>query len=224
MKKKLIVVGVVGFILLVAGCKKKDEKFISEGEIEYDASVVDENNAMASMAPNKMIIKFKSNKARAEMSAGMGLFTTSFITDPESKSMTQLVKLLNKKFILTEDEQAILKENQQDSMELVAQPEVKEIAGYKCQKVLVIPKDGITKPYDIYYTNGVDIKDPNFSNPYHKLDGVLMEYRMKKFGFEMKFVATRITSKTIDDDVFEVPKDYKKISEKEMGAIFDGLQ
>ncbi len=221
----LLVVGVIGIFLWAVACQeKKEEKFISEGEIEYKAVAVDEDNPMASMAPTKMIIKFKANKSCAEMSAGMGLFTTSFISDPETKSVTQLVKLLNKKFLLVKDRETILRENQNDSMDLVPTNETKEIAGYNCFKIRVIPKDGSSQPFEIYYTKELNIKEPNFSNPYYKVDGVLMEYKMKKFGLEMKFVATKIKNKVVDDNCFEVPTGYKKVTEKEMKAIFDGLQ
>ena len=49
------------YIFVLASCGNTNEKFISEGVIEYDAKVVDEANPMASLAPNKMIIKFKNN-------------------------------------------------------------------------------------------------------------------------------------------------------------------
>ena len=97
MKKRSILFVVIGVIIWVAGCKEMDEKFISEGEIEYSAKVIDPNNPMASMAPSKMTVHFKADKSSAEMSAGLGLFSTSFISDPSTRTVTQLVKILNKK-------------------------------------------------------------------------------------------------------------------------------
>ncbi len=111
MKKRSLLFVIIGMIIWAAGCKEMDEKFISEGEIEYSAKVIDPNNPMASMAPNKMTVRFKSDKSAAEMSAGLGLFSTSFITDPDKKTVTQLVKILNKKFMLVQDQQSIDKEN-----------------------------------------------------------------------------------------------------------------
>lgn len=179
---------------------------------------------MAGMAPTKMTVKFKDNKSSAEMSAGMGLFSTTFISDPASKSMTQLVKLLNKKFSLVQDAEAVKKEVDAYPVEITPSKETKTIAGYKCKKAHVKVLDGNASEFDIYYTKGLNIKNPNFANPYSSVDGVLMEYQMKKFGLEMKFTATSVKNVDVDDDVFELPPDYKPITEKEMNDLFVGLQ
>jgi hypothetical protein len=224
MKKRSILFGIIGIVIWTAGCKQTDEKFISEGEIVYSATVIDQSNPMATMAPNKMTVRFKANKSCAEMSAGMGLFSTSFISDPEKKSVTQLVKILNKKFLSTLDENAINKDNQHFPIDLIPTNETKIIAGYKCLKAHVIPKDKANVPFDIYYTKELNIKNPNFTNPFYMIDGVLMEYQLKKFGLEMKFVAQSVANDVVDDKCFQVPHDYKKVTEKEMKAIFDDLQ
>jgi GLPGLI family protein len=212
------------YILGFTGCSSSDEKFISEGSIEYDAAVVDQSNPMASLAPNKMTIKFKDNKSCAEMSAGMGLFSTSFISDPETKSMIQLVKLLNKKFSLVQNESEIKKENALYPVEVKETKETKIIAGYKCKKAHVKVNDEFGTEFDIYYTKDLNIKNPNFANPFSMIDGVLMEYQMKKFGLEMKFIAKTVKCEDVDDTTFELPADYKAISKAEMDELFLGLQ
>jgi hypothetical protein len=225
MKKSLLIAfASCIYILSFTGCGNTDEKFIAEGIIEYDAVAVDQSNSMASMAPNKMTIKFKNNKSCAEMSAGMGLFSTSFISDPETKSMIQLVKLLNKKFSLIQSEADIKKENSAFPVEITPLKETKVIAGYKCKKAHVKVNDETASEFDIFYTNDLDIKDPNFANPFCKIEGVLMEYQMKKFGLEMKFTAKSVKPEDIDDSTFELPADYKTISKEEMDNFFLSLQ
>ena len=87
------------FLLTIMACGRgSNGKVVSEGVIEFEASAVDPNNPMADLAPNKMVLKFKDHKSVAEMSAGMGLLTMSFVSDYNSKTVTQLVKLLNKKY------------------------------------------------------------------------------------------------------------------------------
>ena len=119
MKNRLIQCAFGILLLLIAGsCGQDNGKAADEGSIEFTASVVDQNNPMAGLAPSKMTIKFKNNKSSAEMSAGMGLFSTTFISDPEKKTLTQLVKLLNKKLSLVLNEAAIEKENAAYKFEL----------------------------------------------------------------------------------------------------------
>lgn len=224
MKKRSILVVISCLLIGAAGCKQSNEKFISEGEIEYTATVIDQNNSMASMAPTKMIVAFKANKSCAEMTAGMGLFKAAFISDPEKKIFIQEVKILNKKFILIEGEEEIKKENDEFLVKLVPSKETKVIAGYVCKKVTVVPEDKTIQPFDVYYTDEVNIEDPNFTNPYHDIKGVLMEYQLKKFGLEMKFVAKSVKNVSVDDNCFQIPSDYKKVTHKEMKMIFDDLQ
>lgn len=211
-------------VLIVGSCGQDNGKAVDEGSIEYTASVVDQANPMASLAPSKMIIKFKNNRSCAEMSAGMGLFTTTFISDPEKKTLTQLVKLLNKKFSLVQNAAEIAKENEAYKFELTPLKETKLIAGYKCQKAHVKMQDELQTEFDIFYTNELSIDNPNFANPFYMIDGVLMEYQMKKFGLEMKFTAKKINKEDIDDATFELPTDYKAISAKEMTTLFESLQ
>ena len=214
------------YILGITGCGNGNEKILSEGTIEYDAAVVDQSHPMASLAPNKMTIRFKNDKSCAEMSAAMGLFSTSFISDPDTKSMIQLVKFLNKKFSLVQKEADIRKENSAYKLEVTPLKETKMIAGCKCEKAHVKVKGGESSDYefDIFYTRELGIKNPNFANPYYMIDGVLMEYQMKKFGLEMKFTAKSVKKEEVEDSNFEIPAEYKPVSQQEMNDLFLGLQ
>lgn len=225
MKKRLFqsVSGIL-LLLIVGSCGQDNGKAVDEGIIEYTATVVDQANPMAGLAPSKMTIKFKNNKSCAEMSAGMGLFSTSFISDPEKKTLTQLVKLLNKKLSLVLNEAAITKENEAYKFELTPLKGKKMIAGYNCSSAHVKMEDDLQTEFDIFYTNELKIDNPNFANPFFMIDGVLMEYQMKKFGLEMKFTAKSIKKEDIDDSTFELPAEYKPISAEEMNTLFEQLQ
>ena len=156
--KKQLLFGLAG-LLLLAGCGTSNEKYISEGVIEYDAAVLDQSNPMATLAPNKMFIRFKNSKSCAEMSAGMGFFSTSFISNPETKTLTQLVKLLNKKFYLIQNEADLKKENESYPVEITPTNEIKIIAGYNCIKAHVKLKDESATEFDIFYTKELNIQN-----------------------------------------------------------------
>jgi hypothetical protein len=223
MKQRSILFVIIGMIIWAAGCKEMDEKFISEGAIEYSAQAIDHSNSMASMAPTKMTVYFKANKSCAEMSTGLGLFSTSFIQDPNTETVTHLVKILNKKFMLVQDHTSIDKENANYAFKFIPTKEKKVIAGYNCTKVHVVPSDQTSTPFDIYYTDELNIENPNFASPYKEIKGVLMEYQLEKFGLEMRFEAKAVKKEVVEDKYFQVPKDYKPVSEKEMQRIFEDL-
>ncbi len=216
----LAIIGVVTF----TGCGNSDEKFLSEGIVEFDAKVIDLSHPMATMAPKKMVLKFKNDKSIVEMDAVMGLFSTSFISNPSEHTLIQQVKLLNKKFALVQKMNDIKIENENYPLELIPTKETKIIAGYNCKKVHVKVKNETNDEFDVFYTNDLNIKNSNFANPYSQIDGVLMEYQMKKFGLEMRFTAKSVSKKEIDDDLFKLNKEYKITSQAEMNEIFLGMQ
>jgi len=158
------------------------------------------------------------------MSAGMGLFATSFISNPETGTHTICMKLLNKKMVTVQNTFDIERENSEFAYDLVPTKETKVIAGYNCLKVHVKPKNNHQQEFDIYYTKELDFTNPNFANPFFKIDGVLMQYQIKKMGFELRFTATSVTEEDIEDDNFTYTADHKRISGKEMNDIFRDLQ
>jgi hypothetical protein len=209
---------------LSCGDPVKEDVRISEGVITYDAELVDVNSPMADMAPSKMVINFKGNKTTVEMSAGMGLLTMSFISDPDLQTFSTVVKFMGDRRAVVQNAEEIQKENELFNIEIIPSTQTKMIAGYKCKKARVHYKGGAPHDYDIYYTDEINIKNSNFTNPYYKMEGVLMEYRIKKFGLEMQFVANSVTKEPVDDAVFQIPKDSKIITIEEMTDLFNGLQ
>lgn len=221
MKKVLFILLLTG--LITGSCNYTNPKYINEGVIEYDAKVVDESHPMASLAPGKMTVRFKNNLFAAEMST-MGLFTTTFIANPIKKQLIQLVKVFEIKQACIDDEKAIEADNAAYKVDLEETGETKEIAGYKCKKVIATMADDPTIKFDVWYTEQLNVTAPNFANPYNKIKGMLMEYRLKKFGLEMSFTATNVQKEEVPDETFELPAYYKVISKQEMDEFFKSIQ
>jgi len=210
---------VIFSVLLFASCGDNG-KVVSEGVIEFDAKVVDLSHPMASMAPTKMTFKFKDNFSIVEMSAGMGFLYTSFITNPEEKTLTQFVKMFGKKFAVIQKVADLKIENDKYPLEFTSTNETKVIAGYTCTKVHVKVKNETNEEFDVFYTKEISIENSNFTNPYSEIDGVLMEYQMKKFGIEMRFTAKTVSKIEVGDDLFKFDKESKIINQEEMDEMF----
>jgi len=210
-------------ILAFSGCGE-DPKNISEGIIEYKAVPVDPNSSMANIAPSKMTVKFKNDASNAEMAAGFGMATMSFVSDPKKKEFISMVNLIGQKYASVMGIEEVRKYNYVlPEYDVVATNETKVIAGYKCKKAKIRFKDG-SVPLEVYYTNEIKFKDPNWSNAFYKIDGVLMDYQLKKFGLELHFTATSVTESTIDDASFQLQPDYKKIPNDQLELMFKELE
>ena len=208
--------------MLLLSCSENKKNSLSEGVIEYDAKVVDESHPMASLAPSNMTVKFKNNKVAAQMST-MGVFTSTFIADPFKKQFITLVKVFQDKTACVENENDLEKELEDYKLSFQNTKETKEIAGYKCKKIIATKNNNPKEKFDIYYTDDLSYDNKDFGSPYKGIKGMLMEYRLKKFGLEMVFTAKTVTNEKISDEVFTLPAYYKVISKQEMKEFFETL-
>ena len=106
--------------------------------------------------------------------------------------------------------------------------EVKEIIGYHCNKAIVNVNNEAQDAFTVYYTDKINIETPNWCNEYVEIPGVLLEYQYEKYGVCMRFTASKIEFKKVDDEEFLLPTGYTLISEpemdKEMQEIFDSFK
>ena len=84
--------------------------------------------------------------------------------------------------------------------------------------------DDPTVKFDVWYTDELNIKNPNDQTPYSQIDGMLMQYRLKRFGLEMEFTAKGVEKEKIADTEFELPAYYKVVSRQEMDDFFKSIQ
>jgi GLPGLI family protein len=214
------------FALLSVGCTHlsggKDE-----GTIEYEIRVIKNDNPIITtdLLPSTMLTRFKNNCMAQELAAGMGMFATTFISDPEKNMVWQTLqmKMFGKNYVCEADSkilrQTITAEGKRRFEFL---PSIRSIAGYNCKLARMHFVDGSHPPVDIYYTEEIPVQQPNFYSFYKEIPGVLMDFEVKRYNIEMHLVATKVTHDKVDDKILEPDADAKRISLVEMNAIFNG--
>jgi GLPGLI family protein len=220
---------IFALFLLVAiglsGCKNLTTKEINSGVIEYDISYPNPSEVTMSMdlMPKTLTYRFNEHNTCSEISAGMGALKTIVLTSFEKKNIIQTLNLLGKKYKVEFNKATI------DSM-FKAEPsikfettnETKKIAGYDCFKVKCssIDANGAKINYEIYYTKSIKAPHVNWFNVYKDIDGMLMQYRVKRYGITMNFTAKTVSPDGADDSVFKLEGEYKDISASEMDSYF----
>jgi hypothetical protein len=212
-------------VLFLASCgnSKKTENSLTEGVIEYSAEVVDQAHPMAGLAPSSATVKFKNNKFQIEMST-MGIFNTTFISDPGKKTLSQMVKFMDIKNACIQHEADLVKENKDYELKLEEVKGTKKIAGYTCKKMKATMANDPSVTFDVYYTDELGLDSINSVGPYKQVKGMLMQYRLKKLGLEMCFTATVVKKEEVKDEDFEVPAFYKIVTRPEMEKLFEDIQ
>ena len=209
-------------MVTIASCKGEHKGGNEEGIIEFDTEAMDKNHPLYGFAPSEATLKFKKEKFIIEMSA-MGMFNTSIIGNCKTKTMTQAVRFLNINQACTENEKDIVASNNDYPIKIEETEETKDILGFKCYKARVTKTNEPSVSFDVWYTKDLGMEDCNALTPYAQLKGIMLDYRIKKMGIEMRFKATSYSNTEIPNKVFEIPSDAKIISKDEMAEFFNSL-
>ncbi len=200
-----------------------DSKGPKEGIITYDitypkpaADPFDQQ-----MMPGEMTMKFKNNKSATKLNFGMGFIQMTYLSDSENKSITELNKFMGKKraFVSYEkDLPYLLKDVPPYTVEFIKQKDTL-IATYNCKKAIVHVKSATPYDFVAYYTEDIQITEPNWCTPFKEIKGVLMEYQVEQYNIIMRFTAKTVELIEQDDADFTMPADFKLVSQKDMDDI-----
>ncbi len=228
MNKLLNIVALIA-LLISFGCGNEiSEK--NQGIIIYKVTYpkMDKNNFMMDFMPDKMVMKFKGGKYVTMLTAGMGMFKSSFIVNQDNDQFSQAVKLINKKYALTLEGEQISKSIENlPGYNIEFTDDYKKILNYNCKKAIVTVDNESHDAFEVYYTDRINIENPNWGTQFNSIDGVLLEYQYEKYDVCMRFEAKSIKFIEISDSEFDIDKGYEFISEKEMDKemqeIFDSF-
>lgn len=197
-----------------------------EGQIEYDISYPDSisNDIMSSMLPSKMITKFKNNQISSEFRVGMGIISATFIANGEDKTMASLFKVVDKKYALLYNKEKTQEELEKlPKFEVTELKETKKIAGYNCQKALVTQVDNPKNSFNVYYTQEIKVKNPNWNLPYKQIPGVLLEYQIRHKDMEMRFKARKVIIEKINEEDFSLNPEYQVVQHDQLPEIIQSF-
>lgn len=218
-------------LLMSTGCGSGSDSGsaakVSEGKIVYALSYpqFEEDNIFTSMFPREMSFKFKDNNTKNELKTSMAVFSTSLLANAKEKKVTHLVRIANKYSGLEMDSVEIMKEygKKPKGMKITPTDSTKEIAGYLCKHARVTFEGDSAKDFDIFYTNEIGIKDPNWCTPFYEIKGVLMEATVNKFNIDMHMIATSVVPEEYPEEDFIVTEKYDTITVQEMADIFQSF-
>lgn len=194
-----------------------------EGVIEFETKAVDQTHPLSGLAPGSATLKYKKDKFIMEMST-MGMFNTTIIGDLTAKTMAQTVKFMDIKQACVEKEADIIKENNEYKLVIEETKESKKIIGLKCYKLKVTMANDPSKTFEAWYTKDLGMENSNVLTPYSSVKGVLIDYRAKRMGMEMRFLAKSVKNIEVPDNTFEIPTNMKMVSKAEMAKFFNDLQ
>ena len=200
--------------LMPYGCNNSPVDGLKEGKVIYDVTFeTGEMNAMMkAMLPSQVITYFSNNKTCTVISMGMNMMETRLISDAMSYQYTTLVSAMGRKVAMVMDKKQV-ESNFIDKVDLQVRhtSEKKEIAGVSCKQAIIT--DSTNHTYPVYYTEEISIKQPNWSSPFHDIDGLLMEYSIRLGGIVMNLKAKEVVNVVTEKSFFEIPEGYEIIKD-----------
>ncbi|MDC0304094.1 DUF4412 domain-containing protein [Flavobacteriales bacterium] len=198
-----------------------------EGTVVFGLEYKDlpaEMAAMEAMLPDEMTTRIKGDKTRLEQSMGMGMSQVT-ITDMKTESGTLLMDMMGKKMAvsMSKDELGKLEKKKAETKPKFnyVKGAGKEIAGYKCEKVMVT-MEGVEE-MELFYTNELPA---GANKQFEGLKGFPLEYTMDSGQFKVKMTAKTVTKEKLDKSLFGIPSDFEKMTfaefEKAMGGMMGG--
>jgi hypothetical protein len=209
---------------LAGSCDSRDKIADNdEGIIEFHTRAIDESHPLYGFAPDVATLKFKKHRFALDMST-MGMFNMSIIGNNKDTTMAQTIRFMNIRQACIQNQEELLKENMDFELILEETKETKDILGFKCYKIKVTKAKEPNIRFDAWYTRELGLENANALTPYAKIKGILLDYRIKKWGMEMHFIAKSYRNEKVPDNAFEIPASMKIVSKEEMEQFFLELQ
>jgi hypothetical protein len=222
-KRSLFIACLAPLTFLVSECNSESKAGRNEGLIEFSTRAVDQTHPLYGFAPDAATLKYKGEKFVIEMST-MGMFNYSIIGDNKARTLAQTVKFMNLKQACIENEKDLKEDNADYALNIEETTETKEIIGLKCYRVNVSKVSDPTQKWVAWYTRELGMENCNSLTPYAPVKGILLDYRIKKMGMEMHFLAKSAKDVKIPDNTFNIPATMKIIPKEEMEKFFHDLQ
>ncbi|MCX6327099.1 MAG: hypothetical protein NT144_10695 [Bacteroidia bacterium] len=216
----------IAVIFAMAGysCKEKGGKYIDQGEIHYSVDYIGKVGSMPKEAlPKNLIVSFKKDKILFEM-IGIGNSGILNLSNPEKGIFDTYFSLFTiKYFYAAEPGEMNPGFEKMDGMVIKKSSKTSVICGFNCKNAEVSFPSDREKIYEIWYTNEINIKNPNASTPFNQIDGVLMSFFFFLGSSELHFDAETVYKKDIPDETFERRDKFTRVSREDINNFINKM-
>jgi hypothetical protein len=206
-------------------CKEKGGKYINQGEIHYNIDYIGSFGPMPKeVMPKNLVVAFKHDKILFEMISSFGNSGILNLANPEKGIFDTYFSLFTLKYYY-----AVQPGEQFPGFEAMEGIEIRKttktavICGFNCKNAEVTFPQKKDKVYEIWYTNEIDVKNPNTATPFSQIDGVLMSFFFLLGPSELHFTAETVYKKGIPDETFERREKFTRVSRTEIDKFINKM-
>ncbi len=164
------------FAMIGNSCKEKGGKYIDQGEIHYNINYVGTFVVPKEYLPQNLVVSFKNDKILFEM-IGFGKSGIMNLANPAKGIFDTYFSFFTKKYYYAAESGELFPGFEaMEGIELKKTSKTKVMCGFNCKNAEVTFSRDRSKIFDIWYTNEIEVKDPNAATPFREIDGVLMGF------------------------------------------------
>ncbi|MDX5345642.1 MAG: DUF4412 domain-containing protein [Hymenobacteraceae bacterium] len=199
------------FVLITVAAIPLAKNF--NGKIHYKISTnLPADHPYAEMMPQQAVYTIADEKIKMDVSPTAPGAGAIYLNSKEL-TMRMLLDVPGNKFQVIMDEDYKLREQDQAQVQYIK--ETRNIAGYKCQKALIISDVDTT---EVWYTDKVNVL--NGGGMWNKLKGFPLEFTMHQDGSTLSYTATKVEESKIDAAEVLIPEGYVPVTMQQLQALF----
>ena len=213
------------FAITGFSCNGKGGKYINQGEIHYSIDYIGSIGPMPKEAlPKNLVVAFKKDKILFEMISSFGNSGILNLANPEKGIFDTYFSLFTLKyFYAVQPGELYPGFEAMDGMEIRKTSKTSVICGYNCKSAEVTFPFKRDSVFEIWYTDEINIKNPNNATPFNKIDGVLMSFFFLLGSAELHFDAENVYKKEIPDKQFERREKFTRVSRTEIDKFINKM-
>jgi hypothetical protein len=217
----------IAVIFAITGysCRQKGGKYIDQGEIHYNINYIGNLGSMPKeVLPKDLIVSFKDDKILFEMISSFGNSGIINLTNPEKGIYDTYFSLFTLKYFYPVQTGELFPGFEaMKGMVLKKTSRTTVICGFNCKNAEVTFAADRSKVYEIWYTNEINVKNPNTATPFSSIDGILMSFFFLLGPAELHFDAETVYKKEISDESFERRGEFIQVSREEIDNFINRM-
>jgi hypothetical protein len=200
--------------LLLISCKNHHFKDINEGEIHYSIEYGGPSGMIPrELLPKTLIVSFKKDKILFDIYSPIGNTGIANLANHEKKLYDTYVNMIGGRYFYAGEPGEVPPGLMlMEGMEVENTGRKDQILGFNCTHAEVKLPSMPDTVFEIWYTDEIDIKNPNAVTPFREIDGVLLKFFFMMGEREFFFEAEGIYRKEIPDKVFTRRDKYRRVS------------
>ena len=208
----------VFFAMTGFSCREKGGKFINQGEIHYNIDYIGNFGPMPiEVLPKSLIVSFKNNKILFEMISSFGNSGILNLANPEEGIFDTYFSLFTLKYFYPVQPGELFPGFEAMKGIVISKTtKTSIICGYNCKNAVVTFPADRNKVFEIWYTDEIDVRNPNTATPFSQIGGVLMSFFFFLGPAEIHFEAETVYKKEIPDKEFERRDKFMRVSRDEI--------